>query len=259
VQVLSARHDFTLETLVAAAFDSYLPAFARLVPGLVAAYDHLPTEDARKARLRGPIDLLRTWNYRWGLESAPTSLAVFWGENLWAVAARPAAEADLSVWDYMAERTSEEQKLAALEDATQRLTHDFGNWAIPWGEINRFQRNDGAITQTFSDTRPSIPVAFTSSRWGSLASFGARRYPGTRCYYGTDGNSFVAVVEFGPKVTAWAVSAGGESGDPASHHFLDQAQRYADGRLRRVYFYPAELAGHVEREYRLVEPPESFR
>jgi acyl-homoserine-lactone acylase len=92
-------------------------------------------------------------------------------------------------------------------------------------------------------------VAFTASAWGSLAAFGAKRYPGTKCYYGTVGNSFVATVEFGPRVQAWAVSTGGESGNPASHHFLDQARRYADGNLRKVYFYPAELEGHIERRY----------
>jgi acyl-homoserine-lactone acylase len=92
-------------------------------------------------------------------------------------------------------------------------------------------------------------VEFASARWGSLASFGAHRYDGTKKYYGTSGNSFVAVVEFGDKVTARAISTGGESGDPTSAHFDDQAARYADGDLREVYFYPSQLTGHTEREY----------
>jgi acyl-homoserine-lactone acylase len=166
------------------------------------------------------------------------------------VSAQPAKEAGIPVWDYMAERTTDAQRLAALAEASDRLVKDFGSGSVPWGEINRFQRNNSAITQSFSDTQPSIPVAFTSSQWGSLAAFGAKRYPGTRCYYGTVGNSFIASVEFGPKVAAWAISAGGESGDPASRHFLDQAQRYADGHFRQVYFYPADLNGHIERRYR---------
>jgi acyl-homoserine-lactone acylase len=56
-------------------------------------------------------------------------------------------------------------------------------------------------------------------------------------------------VEFGDRVSARAVSIGGESGDPGSAHFRDQVSRYADGALRKVYFYPDELEGHVEREY----------
>ncbi|MGW7087015.1 penicillin acylase family protein [Streptomyces sp. NPDC054871] len=250
VRVLSARDDFTPQTLMAAAFDPYLTAFARLVPGLVAAWDQLPAGSGQKAELGGPIVLLRGWDHRWAERSTATSLAVFWGDALWALTSQSAVEAGLSVWDYMADRASDEQRLGALRTAVERLTRDFGSWEVPWGDINRYQRNDGSIVQEFSDDKPSIPVPFTSARWGSLASFGAMRYPGTKRYYGTSGNSFVAVVEFGPRLRAWAVTAGGVSGHPDSPHFDDQAERYAQGNLRRVYFYPDDLEGHVERSYR---------
>ncbi len=248
--ILNARRDFTLHSLIDAAYDPYLTAFSRDVPLLLAAYDRLPAADPLKASLGEPINLLRSWDYRWGLDSMPTSLAVFWGEALWDMAAQPAKVVDMTVWDYMADRTSDAQKLTALTQATQHLVKDFGSIAVPWGEINRFQRNDDAITPAFDDAKPSVPIPFTSSQWGSLAAFGAQRYPGTRRYYGTRGNSFVAVVEFGPTVRALAVSTGGESGNPASRHFLDQADRYAHGELRPVYFYPADLQGHIERRYR---------
>ncbi|HYW09621.1 MAG TPA: penicillin acylase family protein, partial [Longimicrobium sp.] len=153
-------------------------------------------------------------------------------------------------YDFMADRAPARQKLEALAAASDRLTADFGTWRTPWGEINRFQRTTGDIVQPFSDAAPSIPIPFTSAQWGSLASFGARRYPGTKRYYGTSGNSFVAVVEFGDSVRARAVTAGGESGNPRSPHFNDQAARYASGSLREVYFYPSQLRGHTEREYR---------
>jgi acyl-homoserine-lactone acylase len=45
------------------------------------------------------------------------------------------------------------------------------------------------------------------------------------------------------------VSAGGESGNPASKHFNDGAQNYATGNLREVYFYKNQLKGHTERVY----------
>jgi acyl-homoserine-lactone acylase len=140
--------------------------------------------------------------------------------------------------------------LDALVAATDRLQADFGDWRTPWGEINRFQRLTGDIVQPFDDTRPSAPVPFVSGRWGSLASFGARAYPGTNRWYGTSGNSFVAVVELGDRVRARAVTAGGLNSDPGSPHFNDQAERYASGDLREVYFYPEDLEGHIEQEYR---------
>ncbi|MEU6206801.1 penicillin acylase family protein [Micromonospora musae] len=250
IRVLTAQRRFTPQSLIEAAFDTYLTAFARLVPQLVDAWDKLPEGDQQKTDLAEPIDLLRRWDYRWDAESTATSLAVFWGEALWAPLSQAARDAGMSMWDYLAERATDAQRLTALAEAAARLTQDFGSWQVPWGQINRFQRNDGAITQTFDDTKPSFPVPFTSAQWGSLASFGARRYPGTKRYYGTSGNSFVAVVEFGRRLRAWAVTAGGASGHPESPHFDDQVDRYASGDLRPVYFYPQDLKGHIERVYR---------
>jgi acyl-homoserine-lactone acylase len=249
VMVLENRKDFTLSSLIGAAYDPYLPAFAQLIPSLVEAYDLTPAASPLKGRLAEQIALLRGWDYKWSVSSVPTSLAVFWGEELWGRTSGDARRAGVNVYDYMASRTTAEQRVQALAAASDRLDRDFGSWRTPWGEINRFQRLTGDIVQPFNDAAPSIPVGFTSAQWGSLASFGARAYPGTKKYYGTSGNSFVAVVEFGDSVRARAVSAGGESGDPKSRHFNDQAERYSKGDLREVYFYPSQLVGHVERTY----------
>jgi acyl-homoserine-lactone acylase len=141
------------------------------------------------------------------------------------------------------------QRLEALATASGQLQKDFGNWRTPWGAINRFQRLTADIVQPFDDDGPSIPVGFTSSTWGTLAAFEAKTYPGTRRMYGTSGNSFVAVVEFGKRVRARAITAGGQSGDPKSAHFTDQAERYATGALRDVWFYADDLAKHAVRQY----------
>jgi acyl-homoserine-lactone acylase len=250
VRVLQARKDFTLQRLIDADFDPWLPAFARMVPGLTAAYDALPASDPRKASLRDPVELLRTWDDRWSAQSTATSLAVFWGEALWARMEPQRAGAGADVVARLIAQATPEQRIAALSDAVDRLTRDFGSWKVPWGEINRFQRLDDSIKPRFDDAQPSIPVPFTSAEWGSLASFGAHRWPGTKKYYGYKGNSFVAVVEFGPRVHARAVTAGGESGDPSSKHFRDEAERYASGNLREVYFWPDQLKGHTARRYR---------
>jgi acyl-homoserine-lactone acylase len=250
VRVLQARKDFTPSTLMAAAYDSWLPAFAEMIPALVAGYDSLPASDSLRTKLADQVAMLRAWDVRWSASSVPTALAVYWGQDLWQRAAAAAAAENVSIYTFMASRTTAVQKLQSLAAASDRLAADFGSWRTPWGEINRFQRLTGDIVQPFSDAGPSIPVPFTSAQWGSLASFGARTYPGTKRMYGTSGNSFVAVVEFGrDSVRARAVTAGGESGHPGSPHFNDQAERYSTGNLRPVYFYRSQLAGHAEREY----------
>ncbi len=243
--VLKDVKNLTLGGLIEKAYDPYLTAFARLVPTLEAAYAAAPDP-----KLAEQVAALAAWDKKWSLRSTETSLAVFWGEAMWAKAAPAAKAQGLNTYDYMADKLTPADKLAALAEASDRLTADFGSWKTPWGQINRFQRNDGAIVQTFDDSKPSLPVAFTSAQWGSLASFGAKRWPGTKKYYGTLGNSFVAVVEFGDKVRARAISAGGESGDPASPHFNDQAGRYVIGNLRDVYFYPEDVKAHAVRTYR---------
>ena len=250
VMVLGNRDKpFTLDSLIGAAFDSYLPWFEKAMPALIKAWDQDPDSDPLKAKLADQIKLLRTWDFRWGVDSVPTSLAVFWGEDIVHHVGREARSADMPVYDYVGSKVPAGQLLQSLAAASDRLTADFGTWKTPWGNINRFQRLDDEIVSHFDDAKPSIPVEFTSSQWGSLASFGARPYPNTKKWYGTSGNSFVAVVEFGKTVRAKAVTAGGESGNPASPHFDDEAGRYSTGNLRDVYFYRSQLKGHTERVY----------
>ena len=249
IRVLKDRKDFTLGSLLGAAFDSYLTAFDVLLPPLIDAYDKTPASNPARAKVAEQIDSLRKWDRRWSVSSVSTSLAVFWGEEIGRRVGRDARQARMNVDDYIATRTTPDQRLAALAAASDSLAAYFGSWKTPWGTINRFQRLNDDITPSFDDAGPSIPVGFTSSRWGSLASFGARPYPNTKKWYGTSGNSFVAVVEFGDSVKARAVTAGGESGDPKSPHFNDQAERYATGNLRDVYFYPNQLKPHIARQY----------
>jgi acyl-homoserine lactone acylase PvdQ len=244
IRVLENKKDFTLDSLIAAAFDSYLTWFEKPMPALITAWDATP-DSSLKSKTADQIAILRKWDLRWAADSIPTSLAIFWGEDL----RRRTSGGGRGRGGASPEDASSQQMLESLSAASEKLTADFGTWKTPWGDINRFQRLTGDIVQPFNDASPSIPVPFTSATYGSLASFGARAYPGTKKWYGTSGNSFVAVVEFGDRVRAKAVTAGGESGHPTSKHFNDEASRYATGALRDVYFYPDQLKGHTEREY----------
>jgi acyl-homoserine-lactone acylase len=248
-KMMTGSSGWTLEKLQAAAYDSDQPGFAVLVPSLIQAYEGLSNADARKAQLAGPILVLRSWNYRWGADSVAQSLAMFWGAALKRELGAPKSEPGNKVMMRLARDTTAEQKIQALQTAIARLTADFGRWQVPWGEINRIQRISPAIDPPYSDAAASLPVPFGEGSYGSLASLRAEQKPGTKRWYGNYGNSFVAVVEFGKRVRAHAVTAGGESGNPASPHFNDEARRYASGDLREVYFYPEQLSGHTERVY----------
>ena len=246
VRVLKDSTNFTLDKLIAAGYDTYLPAFEKLIPALVSAYEKTKEND-----LKEPVQLLKDWDYRYAEESVATTLSIYWAQVLRRIVEDriPKPQSDLATMDFLAKKTSDVEKLEALRNAMDLLQTDFGTWNIAWGEINRFQRVTGDIVQPFDDSKPSIPIAYTSSYWGSLAAYGSRPYNGTKKWYGTRGNSFVAAVEFGERIKAKSVLAGGVSGDPNSPHFIDQAEMYRRGEFKEVLFYREDIEKKAERTY----------
>ncbi len=249
VRVLENHKGFTLDSLIATAYDSRLTAFETLLPALLKAYDDTPGADPRKIAVAEQIAVLRAWDLRSSVDSVPTSLAIYWAQDLTDRVTDAAKKKGVPVHDYIAFETTKPARLEALARAAAKLQKDFGQWKTPWGEINRFQRLSGAVDAKFDDDKPSLPIGFTASVWGSLAAFGLDTPTPTRKIYGTKGNSFVAVVEFGPRLKAKSLLAGGESGDPASPHFYDQAERYSKGQFKDVLFYREDIEQHLERKY----------
>lgn len=252
VRVLENNNDFTLDSLIAAAYDPLLIAFEELIPPLLlttAVDSQVDNQLTISSETLAYIDLLRDWDHRFSLDSTATSLAIYWAQNLMDDVRSEAAAANIDIYEFMAHNATNSQRLGALRRAAETLQTNFGSWQVPWGEINRYQRLTGDIVQKFDDTAPSLPVAFGSARWGSLASFGSSTYPGTKRMYGTSGNSFVAVVEFDDRLTAKAITVGGLSSDPNSPHFDDQSVMYTRGDFRDVLFYREQIEANLERRY----------
>ena len=151
--------------------------------------------------------------------------------------------------DYLIQYASITEKLAALQTAVDKLTNDFGTWNTPWGEIMRFQRLTGEVQESYDDEKASIPIGFTSGRWGSLASVYEDRNANTKRRYGRGGNSFVAIVEFGKKLKAQSIISGGQSSDPNSPHFTDQAELFCKGAFKEVLYYKEDVLKQQRRVY----------
>jgi acyl-homoserine-lactone acylase len=248
-EMLHDIRGLTLDSLIAAAYDGHLTAFDVLLPPLITAYDALPADDARRDHLQEPIGMLRGWDRRTTADSVPTAVAIFWGQELIDRKGAEARDADEPVYDYLIGNLSDPERIDALGVAIEKLQRDYGKWQTPWGEINRFQRLTDDIVQPFDDAKPSLPVGFASSQWGALASFDYTRPRKTRKIYGAVGNSFIAAVDFGPTIHAKALMSGGQSGDPASPHFTDQALMFSQGHFRDVLFTPEDVRAHAERSY----------
>jgi acyl-homoserine-lactone acylase len=249
VEVLQNIHEVTLDGLIAAGYDSHLTAFDALLPPLFNDYDRLAADDPRRGSLKEPIMSLRHWDRRTSADSVPTALAIFWGQELRERKAPAARDADQPVYDYLVGHLTPSERIDGLTAAVAKLQRDFGDWRIPWGDLNRYQRLTDDIVQPFDDAAPSLPVGLAPSNWGALASFDSAYPRKTKKIYGSVGNSFVAAVEFGPVIHAKAIMSGGASGDPESPHFTDQAHMFVQGRFRDVLFSREDVTAHAERSY----------
>lgn len=246
IGLLTNQKDFTLDKLINLAYDPYLPAFKDLIPGLIQAYDKHQKD---YKNLKEAIEVLRKWDYNTSETSVAMSLAHFYGMTYSKEGNHPEGLSFIQMLQYFGKDSPETERLAIFTKTVNQLTTDFGTWQTAWGEINRYQRLNGDIRQAFNDSLPSIPVGFASGKWGALAAFGANYNNNTKHIYGTRGNSFVAVVEFGDSVKAKTLLAGGNSGDPNSPHFSDQALPYSKGQFKEVYFYKDVVLKHVEKQY----------
>lgn len=246
IRLLEQAQDLTIDSMIDLAYDPVLPAFEKMIPGVVQAYDDADQPDPELAEA---VDVLRDWDFRTGEESVAMSIAHFYGMNYLRNGDAPDGLNYMERMDYYGTGSPEEERLEILAMTLDQLEADFGSWNTPWGEINRFQRLDGAIENHFDDNEPSLPVGLASGRWGALASYGARSYD-TKKLYGTSGNSFVAVVEFGDTVKAKSLLAGGQSGDPDSPHFYDQADNYVNVNFKDVAYYREDVEARAEETYR---------
>lgn len=250
-RLLSKANHLTIDKMIGEiGYSHYLAAFDILIPVLVADYDSLSASDTLKKHLAEPISLLKKWDRNSSASSVASTLAIEFGyrflQKLQPV--KNQYETTNAVQQLLSATgsTTSNERLLMLAETMKDMERRFGTWRTPWGEVNRYQRSaDGK----FDDAKPSLPVGLAASTFGSLPSFVSRRYSNTNKRYGYNGNSFVACVEFGKKVKAKSVVTGGQSFDPSSKHFTDQAEMYINGQFKDVFFYKEDVLKHVERKY----------
>ncbi|MEI7758025.1 MAG: penicillin acylase family protein [Bacteroidota bacterium] len=252
VQLFKNNTAFTLDKIIATAYNKHLPAFDVLVPALIKAYN-ANKSDPSYAAIAEPMQLISNWDHNVSETSIAATLSIEWAQKLWPIILKGMDEDDESdqvdKTIHFANTADAKTLIAPLIIVISELEKKFGTWKQPWGEVNRFQRLTGNITEVFDDSKPSLPAGLAASTWGCLPSFTSKSFNGTNRRYGYNGNSFICAVEFGKKVTAKSLLAGGESGDPSSKHFTDQAEMYTKGQFKEVLFYKEDVLKHVEKKY----------
>jgi acyl-homoserine lactone acylase PvdQ len=253
-RVLAKENQYTLDKVIAAGYDTYMPAFEILVPALISAFEkNVPAGNMLYNQVHEAVGILKSWDYRAGEQSVAATLAIEWAQKLGPAIQRvyiDQGETDqVAATRFFAQTAGYDDLLMAFRGVVMELTEKFGTWKVPWGEINRYQRLSGNIKETYDDTKPSLPVGFASATWGCLPSYVSRPMPGTKKRYGTNGNSFICAVEFGPRIKAKSLLAGGVNSNPASPHFGDQAEMYTKGKFKDVLFYKEDVIKNAERTY----------
>ncbi len=252
--VLKRENKFDIDKMIKAGYDTYLAAFEVLVPALVKAFEqNVQPADSAYAKLKEPVAMLKNWDYHSSENSIATTLAVEWAQllnaNIRKVYIDEEEPDQVSFTKKYAATASAAALLNPLLNVINDLTKKHGSWQISWGSLNRYQRISGDINQQYDDSKESFPVPFASALWGMLPSYNSRYFPGTNKRYGVSGNSFICAVEFGKKVKAKSLLAGGNSGNPSSKHFNDQLLMYTKGEFKDVLFYKEDVMKNIERNY----------
>jgi acyl-homoserine-lactone acylase len=254
VRVLGQEKKYTIDKVIQAGYDNYLAAFEVLVPALIKKFDkEISAKDSLYSPLIGPINELRNWDFRSTETSVAATLAIEWAYNLNPVIQKlyiDEGEADqVAVTKAFADSCKAEAMLLPFYKTVMELKQNFGSWQVAWGQINRYQRVSNEIDQKFDDALKSYPVGYASALWGGLPSYNSKHFAGQKLRYGVGGNSFVCAVEFGEKVKAKSILAGGNSGNPNSKHFTDQLEMYTKGQFKDVLFYKEDVLKNMERSY----------
>ncbi|HWI90004.1 MAG TPA: penicillin acylase family protein [Flavisolibacter sp.] len=250
-RLLVKAENLTVDKMIAeVGYNHYLTAFDYLIPALLKDYDALSSTDPLKENLSEAIDSLKEWDRGSSATSIASTIAIEFGYRFLQKAPPSANPYDATngVGQLLATLrvTPSNRRLNLLSETLEDIGKRFGSWKTAWGEVNRYQRPaDGKV----DDAKPSLPVGLAAATFGSLPSFASRRLPGLNKRYGVSGNSFVACVEFGKKTKAKSVITGGQSFDPPSKHYTDQAQMYIDGNFKDVLFYKEDVLKHIERKY----------
>lgn len=252
---LRALHDLTFEDWSKAVVDSEMLWPKTELPEYALKLEGVRAKDAAFAAKVDPyLKHMLDWDFVNRADCTQSTLAAAWYEEMYG----GLAPSEKMKPEFIGDTRKQFEALVSVAEEMEKI---YGTWKVPYGEVYRIQRHAEVadFRQTlliFKDDEPSVPCVAGSGALGM--SYNAYFTPSStqrKRRYGVVGGSFMAVYEFGERVKAKTLLQFGESADPKSPHYFDQAQLYSKKEFKPGWFYQDEIQAHVESVYHPGEKP----
>ena len=234
-RILARNARFTFDDWQRVALDTTVLLAEGEVPKIAAEWRQLHGDSHDGMVLRPLVQELDRWDRHGRIDSIATTLFFRWEEEFFDEQGKP-REPGVPM-----------PRVRALMRAGTALELEHGTWRVPWGEINRLQRVSPG--ESFSDDWPSLPLAGGPGHTGVLYSIYAKGERGQKRRYAYGGQGFTLAVAFGSKLSAASVHAFGQSGDPSSSHYFDQAELLSANRMKPVWTTLRDIQANAARVY----------